>query len=443
MSNKEIARVAKLSVAAPPVQPAPIPAKDIVHGTPERRLHLSNALRISRRFSQRSVMEAIVQGGPISRASIAKQTGLSKQTISEVVKVLEQDGWVQETGRTSGHVGRTAVTYELVHEAAYIVAVDLGGTKVRVALTDLACHIFAEDVAPTDHRGGQFIVDQIVAMTFRAAQRQRIAREKIGLGVIGVPGAPDDASGRVMLAPNIPGFDQMDVASAFERAFGFTVTIENDVNLAVLGENWLGRGQGIDNLAYVALGTGVGSGLMVGGHLVRGASHAAGEMGFLPFGGDPFAPESLHAGAFERVVATHAMIDRYEAASGKRVGVPAIFENAAAGEKEALAVLDDVARYLARGIAAIAAIANPEKVILGGSIGLRPEILTRVTTLLPQCFPYPVLVEPSDLGPRAALIGAAAIGLGHLHNTLFGFDAPDSRISLPPAQMGAVREAAQ
>ena len=169
MSNKEIARVAKLSVAAPPVQPAPIPAKDIVHGTPERRLHLSNALRISRRFSQRSVMEAIVQGGPISRASIAKQTGLSKQTISEIVRVLEQEGWVQETGRTSGHVGRTAVTYELVFDAAYIVAVDLGGTKVRVALTDLACHIFAEDMAPTDPRGGQFIVDQIVALTFQAA----------------------------------------------------------------------------------------------------------------------------------------------------------------------------------------------------------------------------------------------------------------------------------
>ena len=84
-------------------------------------------------------------------------------------------------------------------------------------------------------------------------------------------------------------------------------------------------------------------------------------MGFLPFGGDPFAPESLRTGAFERVVATHAMIERYEAASGKRVGVPAIFENAAAGEKEALAVLDDDARYLARGIAAIAAIANPRE----------------------------------------------------------------------------------
>ena len=79
---------------------------------------MNDSLSISRKFSQRSVMEAIVQGGPISRASIAKQTGLSKQTISEIVRTLEQEGWVQETGRTKGHVGRTAVTYELVYDAA-------------------------------------------------------------------------------------------------------------------------------------------------------------------------------------------------------------------------------------------------------------------------------------------------------------------------------------
>ncbi|MER8766578.1 ROK family transcriptional regulator [Mesorhizobium sp. M0968] len=236
--------------------------------------------RISRQFSQRSVMEAIVQGGPISRASIAKQTGLSKQTISEIVRTLEQEGWVQETGRTSGHVGRTAVTYELVFDAAYIAAVDLGGAKVRVALTDLACQIFAEETAPTDPRGGQFIVDQIVDLALQAAERHRISRTKIRLAVIGVPGAPDKKTGRVLLAPNIAGFGTMNVVRAFEQAFGFHVMIENDVNLAVLGENWQGCGRGIDNLAFIALGTGIGSGLMVGGNLVRGASNAAGEMGF-------------------------------------------------------------------------------------------------------------------------------------------------------------------
>ena len=88
--------------------------------------------------------------------------------------------------------------------------------------------------------------------------------------------------------------------------------------------------------------------------------------------------------------------------------------------------------------AAICAIANPEKVILGGSIGLRPEILSRVKELLPLCFPYPVTVEASELGARAAIIGAAAIGLGQLHNTLFGVDAPDGRISLPPANLGRI-----
>jgi predicted NBD/HSP70 family sugar kinase len=404
---------------------------------------VNDSLRISRRFSQRSVMEAIVQHGPISRASIAKQTGLSKQIISEIVRSLEQDGWVKETGRTSGHVGRSAITYELVYDTVHIVAVDLGGTKVRLAITDLACQIFAEATALADQRGGQFVIDQIVAMTFEAARQQRIARRKIRLAVIGVPGAPNSATGRVLLAPNIVDFDRMDVVSAFEKAFGFDTMLENDVNLALLGENWLGQGQGIDNLAYVALGTGVGSGLMVGGQLVRGAINAAGELGFLPLGADSFEPESLRSGAFERVVASHGMVQRYAALSGRRLAVPAIFENAQAGEEAALAVLDETARYLARGIGAIAAIANPEKIILGGSIGLRPEMLSRVKTFLPLCFPYPINVETGKLGSRAAIIGAAAIGLSQLHNTLFGVDAPDGSISLPPANIGALREAVQ
>lgn len=404
---------------------------------------MSETLRISRKFSQRAVMEAIVHGGPISRASLSKQTGLSKQTISEIVRQLEDEGWVRETGRTSGHVGRTAVTYELVPDAAYIAAVDLGGTKVRVAIADLTCQIFAEEVAPTDPRGGQAVVGQIVDMCFRSAQRQGIPRDRLRLAVIGAPGAPDDDTGRILLAPNISGFDTMNVAAAFEQGFGCDVMLENDVNLAVLGENWLGQGQGIDNLAYIALGTGVGSGLMVGGHLVRGASHAAGELGFMPFGADPFEAESLRFGAFERVVASAGIVERFRILSGETLTVPDIFDRAEEGDAAAVKVLDDTGRYLARGIGAIAAVANPQKVILGGSIGLRSEILERVRIFLPQCFPYAVDVEASELGARAALIGAAAIGLSHLHNAFFGADAPEGRISLPPAASVLQREAAQ
>lgn len=402
---------------------------------------MSETLRISRKFSQRAVMEAIIQNGPISRASISKQTGLSKQTISEIVRQLELDDWVRETGRTSGHVGRTAVTYELVPDAAYIAAVDLGGTKIRLAIADLACQVFAEEVVATDRRGGQFVVDQIADLCAQAANHLNIPRERIRMAVIGAPGAPDAKTGRILLAPNIAGFDTMNVAAAFERALGIDVILENDVNLAVLGENWLGQGQGIDNLAFIAVGTGIGGGLMVGGQLVRGAMNAAGELGFLPFGADPFDPESLRMGAFERVTASIGIMGHYAAASGETATVPAIFERAAAGDIHASATLDETAKYLARGISAIAAIANPEKVIMGGSIGLRPELIERIRTFLPTCFPYPVDIEASQLGPRAAIVGAAAIGLSHLHNALFGADAPDSRMSLPPAETVTFREA--
>jgi len=384
-----------------------------------------------------------VQGGPISRASIAKLTGLSKQTISEIVRDLEDDGWVRETGRTSGHVGRTAVTYELVVDAAFIVAVDLGGTKVRVAVTDLAGQIVIEDAAPTDQRGGEHLIAQISNMALAAASLAKVPYEKLRLAVVGVPGAPDNRTGRVLLAPNIRDFDTMDVLEAFRQALGFDVVLENDVNLAALGESWQGQGQGIDNLAYVALGTGIGSGLILGGNLVRGAANAAGEMGFLPIGADPFDPESLRVGAYERAVATHGIIARYEAATGEKVDVPAIFARAASGDKAADAALDDTARQVACGIAAICALANPQLVILGGSIGLRPEILERTRRFLPLCFPYPVDVVSGELGARAALVGATAVGLGQLHNTLFGVATPNAGISLPPVGTDSSQEAAE
>ena len=386
-------------------------------------------------------MEAIVQNGPISRASIAKQTGLSKQTISDVMRQLEDEGWVRETGRTSGHIGRTAVTYELVPSAAYIAAVDLGGTKVRVAICDLACHVLVEMTEPTHTDGGHAVIAQIGRLAKAAAAKSDVDAEKLRIAVIGVPGAPQAKTGHVLLAPNIAGFDTMDVASALESVLGCDVMLENDVNLAVLGESWLGVGQGLDNLAYIALGTGVGSGLMLNGQLVRGAANAAGELGFLPFGADPFEAESLRAGAFERLVASHGILARYKALSGTDATVPTIFEKANAGEAHAVTVLDETARLLARGVGAIAAMANPDKIILGGSIGSRAEMVALVRDVLPKCFPFPVSVEAGELGNHAALVGAAAIGLSHLHNALFGADTPESRISLPPSNAVFMREA--
>ncbi|MEX3009750.1 ROK family protein [Hoeflea sp. TYP-13] len=393
---------------------------------------MSDASRISRQLSLCAVMETIVHFGPISRASVAKQTGLSKQTISEIARLLENGGWIRETGRTSGHVGRTAVTYEIVPDAACIAAVDLGGTKVRAAIADLSCNVLAELVELTDRRGGVHVVRQITRMCREVAQHNSIDFEKVRLAVVGVPGVPDPKTGRVLMAPNIADIDTLDVAAMLKQELGRDVFVENDVNLAVLGEHWIGTGAGVDDLAYIALGTGIGAGIMVGGDLVRGSAHAAGELGFLPFGADPFEPESQRIGALERVTATNGIKARYSQLSGNECDVPGIFDAASAGDEAALKVIDETARFVARAVAAICAVTGPGKIVLGGSIGSREELVHRVRDLATQCFPRKIDIGVSALGTQAAIAGAAAVGLSHLHATLFSGGVPGAEIALPP-----------
>ncbi len=383
-------------------------------------------------------MQAIIHCGPISRASISKQTGLSKQTVSELVRILEEDGWVRETGRTSGHVGRTATTYELVPGSAYMAAVDLGGTKLRVAIVDLTGTVIAEQVEPTHPEGGLAVAAQIGAMVQGAARDADVDISLVRQSVVGCPGVPDLVTGQVRFAPNIAGIDSIDFRAAVAEAVGTPVILENDVNLAVLGEQWLGAGQGIDHLAFIALGTGIGAGLIVNGALLRGVTGAAGELGYLPFGADPFEPESLRVGAFERVTASHGIRAAYKAATGRAAKVPAIFAAAADGDLAAQEVLAGVARQLARAIAALGAVIAPEVVILGGSIGARPEIIAATTAELARCFPFPIRVVPSLLGNHAALSGAVAIGLTELHTALFAQSAPGAVVTLPVPKSGLI-----
>ena len=396
----------------------------------------------SRQVSLCTTMQAIIHCGPISRASISKQTGISKQTVSELVRILEDEGWIRETGRTSGHVGRTATTYELIPDSAYMVAADLGGTKLRVAIVDLAGNVVSEVVEPTHPDGGEQVAVQIGALLRRAADEAGVDHARIRQTVIGCPGVPDQATGRVQYAPNIARIDSFDFRAAVAAAAGTEVILENDVNLAVLGEQWLGAGQGIDHLAFIALGTGIGAGIIVGGTLQRGATGAAGELGYLPFGADPFEEESLRIGAFERVTGTKGIRAAYRAATGKLLDVPGIFDAAERGDAEAQAILTGVARQMARAIATLGAVIAPELVILGGSIGARPEIIDATRAELARCFPFPVRIEPGLLGNHAALSGAVAIGLTELHTALFAQSAPGAVVTLPVPKPGFLTEAA-
>ena len=375
--------------------------------------------RLSRQLSRSAVVQAVASGGPISRASLARQVHLSRQTVSEIIFDLEAEGWIREIGRTEGHVGRSATTYDLVPDAAFVCGVDLGGTKVRAAIIDLACNIVSELTEPTDSRGGMHVAQQIGRLCRKTSEAANLNWSKVSFTTIGVPGAPIRKDGSVHTAPNISGIDTMDFAGALEAELGFGVRIENDVNLAAIGEQWSGCASEVDNMAFVSLGTGIGAGIVAGGQIVRGAMEGAGQLAFLPFGADPFDPVSLRKGALERQAGSFGMVRRYAELSGRQVEVREIFDLAQAADKHAECVLEETARLIARLIATIGGVVDPSVVVLGGSIGRRTELLARIKVALAACSPNSVDVRISELGDHVTLIGAAAVGLSHLHDSVF------------------------
>src|SRR5689334_2335912 len=204
----------------------------------------------------------------------------------------------------------------MTREPACCFGADLGGTKLAAALADTQGHIVAELTEPTDRRGGICVAEQIAACADKLAQSAGIDVARVSHVMVGVPGAVDPRTGRVSQIPNIVGLEDVDVLGLLRGRFGPDVAIENDVNLAMLGEQTLGCASGCDNAAFLALGTGTGLGLLIDGKLFRGARGAAGEIADLPIARDPDSQGLSTTGAFELEVGSAAIVDRYQRAGG-------------------------------------------------------------------------------------------------------------------------------
>jgi predicted NBD/HSP70 family sugar kinase len=292
--------------------------------------------------------------------------------------------------------------------AVWCIGVDLGGTKVTAALADSGGDIRSEITEPTDPRGGMNVLGQVHELAARLLTVGHIEVTDVGGIAVGMPGVVNPGTGVVGLGHNITGLSELNVPEALSLLFERQVQVENDVNLAVLGESWKGGAQGYENVGFLSLGTGTGLGLVVNGRLVRGASGAAGEISYLPQGSDLTSRAALEVGAFELEVGSAGIVARYEASGGAHAGtVREIFERLDT-DRIAAEVVGYVADKVALAIVALQAVLDLDKVILGGSIGVQPELVRRVKAAVPKFFARPVDIAASSLGSRAGLVGAVA-----------------------------------
>jgi glucokinase len=301
-----------------------------------------------------------------------------------------------------------------------VLGVDLGGTKVRAALADADGAVRAELVEPADAAVPGALAVQVrrILGALRSQAGVTDPRDVRAAG-FALPVTIHPVTGAIGSFHNVPGLGGSDPRGELAAALGIPVAVGNDADLAALAEGRHGAAIGERDYVVVAIGTGIGMGIVSGGLLVRGSRGRAGEIGYLPFGADPAERESLRTGAFERAVAGPALRRRIDAAvaadrtTALRPGasLDLVASAADAGDESARRILAEESRLIAAGIAAVAAVLDPAVVVLSGGVGAVPALLEPVRAALARLEADPPEIRTGRLGDRGPLVGAIDLTL--------------------------------
>ena len=361
-------------------------------------------------LNERTVLETIRDGAPISRAEISRRAGISKPTVSLALRSLLEAGLVRETAHDPGRPSYGAVYFEPTPDAAFVLGFDLGARFLRGAACDLTGEIRARQDVELAAADAETAIETIASLRSSLVAATALPAELIDSVVVGVPGVVEKDGGRITLTTNVPGLEGRAFVAELQDRLGLPVTLENDINLAALGEHWRGIARGVDDFAFLSIGTGTGAGIVLRGELHRGHNGAAGEVDY-SLGG-------LHDEVDPCAAAVSALAERRGLPAP--FDVRAIFAAARAGDGPAREVVDEVARRIALHVAPITAVADVALVVLGGGIGANGDLLLEpVRRLLAEWLPYPPRVEVSSLGEAAVLTGALAVGLHAALDSVF------------------------
>jgi predicted NBD/HSP70 family sugar kinase len=397
-----------------------------------------------RRHNSALILETIRRDGPISRAALARATGLSKPTVNEVAELLLEQGYVEEAadaGDGPRRPGPRARQLRFRADIGHVLGIDVGADKTLALVADLSGRIVATERHEASGRAGRAAVLRAVERTARGALAQAgLEPDALRMACIATPGVVDPASGRISLAPQIAGWDGLDLGGHLESRLGCPVAADNEARLSLLAEVWRGAARDVRHVAYVQVGIGIGGALLIDGRLFRGKSGAAGEISYLLDVDEPEddAPGGTPTGPFERAAGGRAYA-RLGAGAATRpegallrelaggdpdaVSARTVFDAAERGDAAAVAIVAELTARLGRGVANVATVVDPELVVLGGGIGNAGRaLLEPVERAVRAAVPFPPRIVLSELGGDGGALGAVRRALDAVDERLFSFE---------------------
>ncbi len=386
-------------------------------GTDSRALRLLNGQRI---------IDVVLSIAPeaLSRPEIGRLTGLSKPTVSALVADLEAAGFLRSRPGMGDarSIGRPASQYEVNPVARLVAGVDIGASRTVVAVSDLLGTTIHEEAVPTPATAREAL-DDASELVLRLINQ---VGSRCSSVVVGVPGIYRPQSDSVDQALNLPGFKDIRVQEYFTQRLGSgRVQVENDVNLAALGElAEMNRTEAqIVDFAAISVGTGIGLGLVVDGDLYRGGTGSAGELGSVYLaasvsGRPPLTLEHVATGPSLQKRLGEAIEQGHPSSVEADSSVSEILAAASAGDSASMHVVDEAAAAMSLAISHLRFIADPAKIVIGGGVGANPVFVEAVNRHLILLSAESPGVVASRLGGRAALLGAVSLAVRDARSSL-------------------------
>jgi predicted NBD/HSP70 family sugar kinase len=365
-----------------------------------------------RHLNQERLVEFLLAHGPSTQAELARGTGLSTATVSNIVRDMATKGVVSTSPVTSS--GRRALLVQLTDTGDIAVGVDFGRRHVRIVLTTLGYNVIAEEqVALAPGYDVLGAVGEAAALLDRRLAAGGHDRESVLAVGVGIPGPIDRRTGTVLQGAILPEWVGI-TRRELEDVFGFPVIVDNDANLGALAEVTWGANRGERNLIFVKIGTGIGAGLILNGQPYYGFLGITGELGHTPVAEHGVICRCGNRGCLETVASTSVMLESLGHGTGGGLTTADILRRGLAQDPAVLRVVSDAGTAIGQAIGNIANVINPELVLIGGPlVGLGDALLDPIRRGI-QHNALPIIagttsVRVSSLGDRAESLGAAAI----------------------------------
>jgi len=369
-----------------------------------------DAAHLRRLNLERVLGASMAREGPFTRAELIEVTGLSAPTIGSLASHLIRTGLLTELGAGPSRGGRRPTRMEFNATHGFLAGIDLGPTRTRLGLANLRGELLAHRIVPTPHQLEPAELLGSLAQELRAMMREvDVPPSKLLVVGAGAPGAVDPSRGMVVaLAPNLKGWSQVPMGPILRRSLGATVVVDNDVNLAILGEHWKGAARGHDTCAFLSFGTGVGAGIMINGQLYHGYQFLAGEIGLMCMGPQFVATDFGARGCLETMVGLGALKQRWQPErSDREEWLSELFCASQSGDAVARQAVDELGTFIGIAAANVCSVLDPSIVVLGGAVLAQGELLVeRVRRIVQHVVPTPPPIVASSLHKDAPLWGS-------------------------------------